>query len=294
MRGVSGCLMQVWANQSVSKFVAARATVFVAEHFPGRLPFFFAAAGVMAASGCSAIKPADSFTLLTELPPGFSIKGEASYVPRTGESCTVPAREGRNYPGLKFFEQKLNNEAQMAHFEVPLISNEEGCPLVLKSFRYEVDAKYGVARLNLGRDYTAISFQDGVADSLSPPSPSTLLKQCEWLFRTVGPNRYIAKILKCTSVATPEQESGTVAKGPLQRALLVGKTVKVVFIISSEERPAVGDNWVKFPSGWKRCMGDTLEDPYAFCGDNKTEFKPFKMPDGRDCTVYPNCTEQGL
>ncbi|MCP2226684.1 hypothetical protein OKW12_002093 [Pseudomonas silensiensis] len=246
--------------------------------------------GAFGATGCS-VAQQDSFTLITELPPGFSIKGEASYVPRTGENCTIPPRNGRNYPGKKFFEQELNNEAQTAHFEVPLVSNEGGCPLVLKSFGYEVDAKYGAARLNLGRDYTGISFQDGIADNLSPPSPTTLQKQCEWLFRTVGPNRYIAKILKCKSVATPEQESGAVAKGPLQRAQLVGKTVKVVFAISSEERPAVGDNWVKFPSGWKRCMGDSLEDPYAFCGDNKTDFKPFKMPDGRDCTVYPACTE---
>jgi hypothetical protein len=205
--------------------------------------------------------------------------------------CSVPAKKGRNYPGLKFFEQKLSDSAQTAQFEVPLSSTEGGCSLVLASFGYEVDAKYGAARLNLGRDYTGISFQDGVADSLSPPSPMTLKKQCEWLFRTVGPNRYIAKILKCKSVATPEQANRTVAKGPLQLAQLVGKTVKVVFAISSEESPAMSDNWVKFPAGWKRCMGESLEDPYAFCNGNTTDFKPFKMPDGRDCTVYPNCTE---
>ncbi|WP_234452886.1 hypothetical protein [Pseudomonas sp. SW-3] len=277
----------------MSKFVAAGITAFAAEHFSGCLPLFLAAAGVMVASGCSAIKPADSFTLLTELPPGFSIKGEASYVPRTGEMCSVPAKKGRNFPGLKFFEQKLSAGAQTARFEVPLTSTEGGCPLVLKSFGYEVDAKYGAARLNLGRDYTGIAFQDGIADSQNAPSPMVLQKQCEWFFRTVGPKRYIAKILECKSVATPEQENGTVAKGPLQLAQLVGKTVKVVFAISSEESPAMGDNWVKFPTGWKRCMGESLEDPYAFCNGNITDFKPFKMPDGRDCTVYPNCTEQG-
>ncbi|URM26435.1 hypothetical protein LLY42_21285 [Pseudomonas frederiksbergensis] len=258
--------------------------------FSGRLLWLFAVAGVMAVSGCS-VRSADSFTLVTELPPGFSIKGEASYVPRTGEVCTVAPRKGRNYPGKKFFEQELNNEAQTAHFEVPLISNEGGCPLVLKSFGYEVDAKYGAARLNLGRDYTGISFQDKSVSSLNPPSPTILHKQCEWLFRTVGPNRYIAKILKCKSVATPEQASGSVEKGPLRRAQFAGKTIKVVFSIATEETPYMGDTWVKFPEGWKRCMGDSLEDPYAFCDGNKTDFKPFKMPDGRDCTVYPNCTE---
>ncbi len=246
--------------------------------------------GALGATGCS-VAQQDSFTLVTELPPGFSIKGEASYVPRMGETCTVPARNGRNYPGLKFFEQELSNSAQTAQFEVPLTSKEGGCPLVLDSFGYEVDAKYGAARLDLGRDYTGIAFQDGTADSQNSPSPTALRKQCEWLFRTAGPDRYIVKILKCKSVATPEQVDGSVAKGPLQRAQLAGKTIKIIFSIAKEERPYMGDTWVKFPEGWKRCMGKSLADPYAFCRGNTTDFKPFKMPDGRDCTVYPNCTE---
>jgi len=258
--------------------------------FSGRLLWLFAVAGVMAVSGCS-VRSADSFTLVTELPPGFSIKGEASYVPRTGEACTVPPRKGRNYPGLKFFEQKLSNDAQTARFEVPLTSKEGGCPLVLDSFGYEVDAKYGADFRNVGRAHTGISFRDGNANSPAPPSVLVLQKQCQWFFRTAGPDRYIVKILKCKSVETPDLASDSDIKGPMQRAQFAGKTIKVIFAISSEERPAVGDNWVQFPTGWKRCMGDSLEDPYAFCDGNKTDFKPFKMPDGRDCTVYPNCTE---
>jgi hypothetical protein len=260
--------------------------------FSGRLLWLFAVAGVMAVSGCS-VRSADSFTLVTELPPWFSIKGEASYVPRTGEACTVPPRKGRNYPGLKFFEQKLSNDAQTARFEVPLTSKEGGCPLVLDTFGYEVDAKYGADFRNVGRAHTGISFRDGNADSPAPPSVLVLQKQCQWFFRTVGPDRYIVKILKCKSVETPDLASDSDIKGSMQRAQFAGKTIKVIFAISSEERPAVGDNWVQFPTGWKRCMGDSLEDPYAFCDGNKTDFKPFKMPDGRDCTVYPNCTEQG-
>jgi hypothetical protein len=246
--------------------------------------------GAFVATGCS-VAQQDSFTLVTELPPGFSIKGEASYVPRTGESCKVPPRKGRSYPGLKFFEQKLNNDAQTANFEVSLTSNEGGCPLVLDTFAYEVDAKYGADFRNVGRAYTGISFRDGNAASPVPPSVLVLQKQCQWFFRTAGPDRYIVKLLKCKSVETPDQASDSDVKGPMQRAQFAGKTIKVIFDISSEESPAVGDNWVKFPAGWKRCMGDSLEDPYAFCGDNKTNFKPFKMPDGRDCTVYPACTE---
>ncbi|MGF6402731.1 hypothetical protein ABH908_003544 [Pseudomonas frederiksbergensis] len=276
--------MRSWVSQSVGEVEGSDAT------FSGRLLWLFAVAGVMAVSGCS-VRSADSFTLVTELPPGFSIKGEASYVPRTGEACTVPPRKGRNYPGLKFFEQKLSNDAQTARFEVPLTSKEGGCPLVLDSFGYEVDAKYGADFRNVGRAHTGISFRDGNANSPAPPSVLVLQKQCQWFFRTAGPDRYIVKILKCKSVETPDLASDSDIKGPMQRAQFAGKTIKVIFAISSEERPAVGDNWVQFPTGWKRCMGDSLEDPYAFCDGNKTDFKPFKMPDGRDCTVYPNCTE---
>lgn len=280
--------MQVWANQSVSKFVAARATVFVAEHFSGRLPFFFAAAVVMAASGCSAVKPADSFTLLTELPPGFSIKGEASYVPRTGESCTVPAREGRNHPGKKFYKQELSNKAQTAHFLVPLARDEGGCHLVLESFGYEVDAKYGPTRLNVGRDYTEIFFVDKATNNSATTHPPTLQKNCQWLFRTTGPKDNISKILSCKAVADPT------AREAIQRDELLGKSLTVIFSMTQEEIPYMGDTWVKFPKGWRRCQGKSIEDPYGFCNGNTTNFKPFKMPDGRDCTVYPNCIEQGL
>jgi hypothetical protein len=249
--------------------------------------------GAIGATGCAGAQQ-DSFTLITELPPGFSIKGEASYVPRTGETCSVPPKTSRNYPGLKFFEQKLDNDAQTAHFEVPLTNNKGGCPLVLDTFAYEVDAKYGADFRNVGRAHTGVSFRDGDAESTSPPPILVLQKQCEWFFRTAGPKRYIAKILKCKSVETPGQAGDSDIKGQMQRVQFAGKKIKVIFSVAKEEKPYMGDTWVKFPEGWKRCMGESLEDPYAFCRGNTTNFKPFKMPDGRDCTVYPNCTEQGL
>ena len=70
-----------------------------------------------------------------------------------------------------------------------------------------------------------------------------------------------------------------------------GRTVKLVLTEAKEEEPAFGDSWVKFPAGWKRCMGKGPDDFYGFCYGKTTDFVPFKMPDGRDCTVYPNCTE---
>jgi len=165
---------------------------------------------------------------------------------------------------------------------------------MLSRFSFELQGKFGTDRLDIGRDYAGISIQDKVTDSPSTSvasGPKVLQNQCQWLFRTAGPDRYIVKILKCRTANENGQMLHSGAGGVLQRDQLAGNTVKMVFTMAVEEQPAVGDNWVKFPSGWKRCMGNSLEDPYAFCRGNTTDFKPFKMPDGRDCTVYPRCIE---
>ena len=53
----------------------------------------------------------------------------------------------------------------------------------------------------------------------------------------------------------------------------------------------MGDTWVKVPNGWKRCMGENFEDQDAYCFGNYKDFSGFQMPDGRQCTIYPDCTE---
>ncbi|WP_339452682.1 hypothetical protein [Pseudomonas sp. EA_5y_Pfl2_R50] len=241
------------------------------------------------ATGCS-VAQQDSFTLVTELPPGFEVKGEAVYAPRTGETCKVPPKNGKNHLGSKAFKQELSKKAQRAQFTIQLSRTEGGCPLVLKRFDYEVDAKYGAARLNLGRDYTSIAFEDATANNQLSLSPRLLERECEWLFRTIGLNRYITKILKCKAIGASQHENDS-ATSPLSRTQLAGKTLTVKFSLSKEERPYMGDTWIEFPEGWKRCMGEYLNDQYGFCRGNTKDFKSFKMPDGRECTVYPNCTE---
>ncbi len=72
---------------------------------------------------------------------------------------------------------------------------------------------------------------------------------------------------------------------------LPGKTVRLRIKLADEELPAIGDTWVKVPGGWKRCLGDNFEDQYAFCYGNYKDFSSFRMPDGRNCTLYPGCTE---
>lgn len=251
------------------------------------------ALGTLGATACSVAQP-ESFTLVTELPPGFSLKGEASYVPRTGETCTVPPREGKHFPGLKFFEQTFNKDAQTASFTVPLTDEAGGCPLVLRSFEYNLQGNYGPEPTNIGGDYASLSFHDQLPEGAAAfPSTGTqtLQSQCQWLFRTMGPYRYIVKILKCRATDVNGQMLDAMAGGALPRGALAGKTVNMVFTLSNKEQPFYKGWWIETPKGWKACTGlwgtpneELCKAPYQF-------IESFKMPDGRDCSVYPNCTE---
>lgn len=95
----------------------------------------------------------------------------------------------------------------------------------------------------------------------------------------------------CNSLDAIGQPSKSRAGGFVQRDQLEGKTLRMVLAVASEELPAVDDNWVAVPGGWRRCMGESLDDVVAYCRGNTTDFKAIKMPDGRVCDVYPTCTE---
>ncbi|WPX17432.1 hypothetical protein RHM58_26680 [Pseudomonas sp. 10S4] len=60
--------------------------MFYREFFTGLVRIAVIGLGTLGAAGCS-VAQQDSFTLITELPPGFKFKGEASYVPRTGKTA---------------------------------------------------------------------------------------------------------------------------------------------------------------------------------------------------------------
>ena len=120
---------------------------------------------------------------------------------------------------------------------------------------------------------------------------SAINGQCQWLFRTVGPKRYIRKLLDCKKV----DDKGLVTKGRPVGAYtldqLPGKTITLKIKLTDKEEPAWGDTWVKVPNGWKRCMGKSFEDQRAYCRGNYKDFSSFLMPDGRSCTIYPGCTD---
>lgn len=238
-------------------------------------------------------RPTDSVTLEVELPAQFELKTAANYRPAPGETCTLPRRSGKRAERKVFFAD-YTAEASRVSYRLPLRETVEGCPLVLADVAFDLNAQWGSRSTDVGGDFAGISIRDRLpADAPGMPQSGVLelFGQCQWLFRTAGPQHAILKILKCAALETPGQAGNARAGGAVRRDELGGKTIRVNISLTDEERPFMGDNWVRFPKGWKRCLGTSFEDRYAFCRGNTTDFKPFKMPDGRLCDIYPTCTE---
>ena len=242
--------------------------------------------------GCSATGNTNTFILTADLPPNFAYAARANYVPAKGETCAVP--DGRNTQ-IGFNVEEWRTEYK-PDSEVELHRTVSGCPLVLNSIELNIYGKYGTDRGDFGSDFGKIAVRTHLDErdkgTFNAAGESEFHGQCQWLFRTIGPNRYITKILDCKDT----DAQGNLTRGHPFAAYsldqLPGKTVKLKIKLADEERPYMKDTWVKVPGGWKRCMGDNFEDQYAFCYGNYKDFSTFRMPDGRDtCTIYPGCTE---
>ncbi len=243
------------------------------------------------AVGCTATGKLDTFTFTTDLPPDFTYDLKATYVPATGETCSVPS--GRNTQ-LGF--NNLNQEYKPSS-EIVLHRTVSGCPLMLNFVEINVT---GIIGRRQKRTYSAYDFAGFAVrpellgrtkGTFNAAGESEFSGQCQWLFRTIGPKRYITKILTCRNTDT----QGNVTQGHPFAAYtldqLPGKTVRLKIKLAEEERPYMKDTWVKVAGGWKRCMGENFEDQYAFCYGNYKDFSTFRMVDERICTIYPGCTE---
>ncbi|EJK99066.1 MULTISPECIES: hypothetical protein [Pseudomonas] len=241
------------------------------------------------ATGCIS-KPPNTFTFTADLPPDFAYQAVAVYVPAKGQSCTVPG--GRNTEvGYNLHWRKH----YQPNSEIALYRTVGGCPLVIYRIRLEINAAYGKDWSDISGDSAVIAIRDELEAqykrTFNEADESVFYGQCQWLFRTSGKPRILRKILNCKQI-TP---LGMLGRGRPFSAYtldqLPGKTITMKISLANEERPYMGDTWVKVPSGWKRCMGKNFEDQYAFCSGNYTDFSGFQMPDGRRCTIYPGCTE---
>ncbi|QVW25384.1 hypothetical protein KJF94_07375 [Pseudomonas hormoni] len=240
-------------------------------------------------TGCAKSQP-DTFILTADFPPNFAYKAIAEYVPANGETCTVPG--GRNT--AVGYNMKWR-ESYTPDSEIAMYRTVSGCPLVIRRIKLDINASYWTHRGDFGGDSAMVIIRDDLEEeykgTFSDAGESTFYGHCQWLFRTSGAQRRIVKILDCKAAnARGEPERGRPVSG-YSLDQLPGKTVKMKITLADEERPAIGDTWVNVTGGWKRCMGDNFEDQYAFCFGNDKDFSSFRMPDGRQCTIYPGCTE---
>ncbi|MNE74622.1 hypothetical protein D3C80_1707120 [compost metagenome] len=166
---------------------------------------------------------------------------------------------------------------------------------MIRRIELEIFGRYGKARGDFGADIASVFIRDKVEDQyksiVNEAGESSFYGECQWLFRTMGPKRRIVKLLNCKTIDAQGERGTSQPFAAYTPDQLPGKTVKMHIKLADEERPAIGDTWVKVPNGWKRCMGDNFEDQYAFCFGNYKDFSGFQMPDGKQCTIYPGCTE---
>ncbi|MBD9590783.1 hypothetical protein IB254_27235 [Pseudomonas sp. PDM03] len=239
--------------------------------------------------GCSALGKSDSFTFVPDFPPDFKYELTATYKPAKGQTCTVPGGKGTQ---LGFNKVYMEYEATS---EIPLYRTVSGCPLAFSHMKIKITGIFGPVLSDRSSDYAAIDVRSEqlgrYKGTFNAAGVGEFSGECQWFFRTVGPERYLIKILYCKN--TDAQGNVTRIRPLTTYTLdqLPGKTVKLKISLNHEEEPYKGDTWVKVPDGWKRCMGKGFEDQHAFCYGNHKDFSTFRMVDERICTIYPGCTE---
>ncbi|WP_273197556.1 hypothetical protein [Pseudomonas sp.] len=243
-------------------------------------------------TGCSLTLP-KTFTFQADVPENFTVTGTANYKPAPGETCIAPSGEAFT-TGSLFFKPEQPKTAHQVEFKVPLTDDDHGCSMVLRGLKLMIEGQWGKRELDMSLASAGFSISDEPSAHLaanSTPPVRVFKRQCQWFFRTAGPKRFIRKILQCKALGANGEMAKPMIGGRLHRDQLADSTVKLVLSVAKEEEPYFNRYWIKTTSGWKPCKGNWGRDIEELC-ISPPQFKNFKMPDGRDCTVYPNCTEQ--
>ena len=239
--------------------------------------------------GCTPLGNPNTFTFVPDFPPNFEYELKAIYLPAKGETCSLPG--GRN------FQVSFNkpNMKYVGTSEIELYRTVDDCPMALYLVEIKVKGIYGPERSDRSSDHAAFAVRTEVLDrykgTFNAAGESVFSGECQWFFRTVGPKRYLIKLLRCKKT----DAQGNVTKRSPSTAYtldqLPGKTVRLKIKLADEELPGWGDTWVQVPGGWKRCRGRGFEDQRGYCNGNYKDFSTFTMVDERICTIYPGCTE---
>jgi hypothetical protein len=225
-------------------------------------------------SACSSLGTlgGENFTLAGELPANFFIKAQAHYY-------VVNDCDGRSQ--AKSFSNDFKTQAQQYSFDIPVNYRDGLCEMRLARVGLFINGRHG------DKDWQQTYDNGGlvIVDKLPEGAPGfqadgSLTKQteCTWLFQISKLYLELSKLLDCKG-----------AGAYLVRDELAGKTVRLEFQESLEERPYMKGFWLRTTTGWKPCTGRWGTRFEELCTE-PPQFRTFKMND-RTCTVYPNCTE---
>ena len=173
-----------------------------------------------AVSGCSLL-PTESFNFQAELPENFTISATTYYDAASGESC----------PGHKVVKSEQPKGTQLIELKLPLTARVKGCSRVLKSVVLNIEGQWGKRELDMSLESGALSIRDEPTETTRPfpaSGPLVFLGQCQWFFRTMGPYRYIVKVLECRALDANGVVQKSLMGGSMLRDGLAGRTVKLV------------------------------------------------------------------
>ncbi|VXB03959.1 conserved exported hypothetical protein [Pseudomonas sp. 8AS] len=250
--------------------------------------------GVISATGYPSLT---RFTLEGSLPPASSLQYTAYYQPERPAACTFYSPNAGGEMPRKHIEQEETGskaEAQTFSYRIPLAYHEAGCEMKLEAVQLNIYITYASGDFGTGTYSSGLRVYDDPPATV-PHFPASGVRElrgtCMWLFRLIGKTNSLVKILTCHKAdehwQVPQDYDKRSGVGTaLRRDELDGKTVRVEFQQSEEERPFYRGTWLNTESGWKPCIET---DKYLRC-QNPPTFRTFQM-NGRECTVYPNCTE---
>jgi hypothetical protein len=220
---------------------------------------------------CSAFSSfaGDDFTLEGELPANFSLKAQAHYYAANG--C-----DSRNQ--IKSFVTGFQHDPQAYQLTIPTNYRTGFCEMHLGRVGLFIDGRYGEKDWQNTYDNGELRIVDQLpegAPAFQPDGSLTKQAECTWWFQISVAYLELSKLLNCKG-----------AGAYLVRDELPGKTVRLNFSVNPREEPSVDRRWIETASGWKPCQ----ETEKTERCQSPPIFKTFKM-NGRECTVYPHCTE---
>lgn len=242
----------------------------------------------------------DSFTLVATAPANFGLTAKSQYSPLVGEDCKaysagLGGEVTRRHQ--KTDQIDVKDIEQTARFDIPLSYRIAGCKMELTRVDMAIDGRYGTSSLDIGGDFGGITIKGNtttVGSSSLANDNSEFRGLCTWMFQ-LSVERIekdgISKILSCSAANSEWNVPSDYFErnkpgGNVQRSSIKNKEIKFTFRLAKDEEPSMDNRWIKTTEGWKPCQETATSERCQ----TPPVFKKFKI-NGRDCTVYPSCTE---